>query len=222
MAEPAQLSTHSVIDPAILYWGTPVVLITSSNEDGTSNIAPMSSAFWIGNSCMLGLSAKSKTTHNILRTRNCVLNLPDHSPEMVAAVNALARTTGTEIVPPTKRARGYVFVQDKWVRAGLDPLKSDLVPPQRIAQCPVQMECELIGTHAMFGNDAAHVGACLALEVTVLSVHVRDELRMDGFADRIDPDRWRPMIMSFQQLYGLRDGKLAESVLGRIDEELYR
>ena len=27
--------THSHIEPAILYWGTPVVLISTSNDDGT-------------------------------------------------------------------------------------------------------------------------------------------------------------------------------------------
>lgn len=30
------------------------------------------------------------------------------------------------------------------------------------------------------------------------------------------------MIMSFQNLYGLKDGKLAESTLAQIDEESYR
>ena len=39
----ASLETVSV-EPAILYFGTPVVLISTVNEDGTSNLAPMSSA----------------------------------------------------------------------------------------------------------------------------------------------------------------------------------
>ncbi|MFT6581788.1 MAG: flavin reductase (DIM6/NTAB) family NADH-FMN oxidoreductase RutF [Alphaproteobacteria bacterium] len=29
------------IDPAILYWGTPVVLVSTVNEDGAPNLAPM-------------------------------------------------------------------------------------------------------------------------------------------------------------------------------------
>ena len=32
------------IEPAILYFGTPVVLIGTCNEDGSYNLAPMSSA----------------------------------------------------------------------------------------------------------------------------------------------------------------------------------
>ena len=39
---------HVTSEPGILYFGTPVVLISSVNEDGTYNLAPMSSAFWLG------------------------------------------------------------------------------------------------------------------------------------------------------------------------------
>jgi flavin reductase (DIM6/NTAB) family NADH-FMN oxidoreductase RutF len=35
---------HVTIEPSILYLGTPVVLISTLNEDGGANIAPMSSA----------------------------------------------------------------------------------------------------------------------------------------------------------------------------------
>jgi len=32
---------HIQVDPAILYFGTPVVLVSSLNEDGSPNLAPM-------------------------------------------------------------------------------------------------------------------------------------------------------------------------------------
>jgi flavin reductase (DIM6/NTAB) family NADH-FMN oxidoreductase RutF len=32
---------HIVSEPSILYFGTPVVLISSENEDGSANLAPM-------------------------------------------------------------------------------------------------------------------------------------------------------------------------------------
>jgi flavin reductase (DIM6/NTAB) family NADH-FMN oxidoreductase RutF len=35
---------HVTIEPPILYLGTPVVLISTLNEDGSANLAPMSSA----------------------------------------------------------------------------------------------------------------------------------------------------------------------------------
>src|SRR5579875_602357 len=61
-------------NPAILYFGTPVVLVSSLNADGSANLAPMSSAWWLGWRCMLGFGARSATPQNILRTGECVLN----------------------------------------------------------------------------------------------------------------------------------------------------
>jgi flavin reductase (DIM6/NTAB) family NADH-FMN oxidoreductase RutF len=36
---------HVTITPSILYFGTPVVLLSTQNEDGSFNLAPMSSAW---------------------------------------------------------------------------------------------------------------------------------------------------------------------------------
>jgi MFS family permease len=43
---------HIAVEPSILYLGTPVVLISTINEDNTVNVAPMSSAWWLGWNCM--------------------------------------------------------------------------------------------------------------------------------------------------------------------------
>jgi flavin reductase (DIM6/NTAB) family NADH-FMN oxidoreductase RutF len=180
----------------------------------------MSSAWWLGHSCVLGLAAGSKTTHNLLRTRQCVLNLPEDS--QAAAVNALALTTGSDPVSAWKQARGYVFVGDKWGRAGLTPQMPDLVRPVRVAEFPLQMECEVVDVNPLRRDLPDRVGWALAIEVRVLRVHVADRLRMRGYPNRVDPERWRPLIMSFQEFYGLREGKVAESVLARVPEEAYR
>jgi len=216
----AQEQTHSTMSPAILYWGTPVVLISSSNEDGTSNIAPMSSAFWLGHSCVLGLDASSKTTENMLRTNQCVLNLPDDG--MTHFVNRIACTTGSDPVSESKKSRNYLSVKDKWTRAELHPQPSDLVTPERIMECPVQMECQVVKVNPLFNDVPDRKGVALVIEVRILRVHVLEELRMEGHPNRIDPDKWRPLIMSFQQFYGLKQGKVDRSVLGGIEEEKYR
>ena len=79
---------HRTIEPSILYFGTPVALITSTNPDGSTNLAPMSSAWWLGWTCMLGLGQMGQTSDNLIRTRECVINLP--SQELVAHVDRLA------------------------------------------------------------------------------------------------------------------------------------
>ncbi|KAJ4351442.1 uncharacterized protein N0V89_006784 [Didymosphaeria variabile] len=211
---------HTPISPAILYFGTPVAILSSENEDGTSNLAPMSSVWWLGHRCMLGLDASSKTPQNILRTKECVINLP--SSDMVDHVNALALTTGSDPVSASKQERNYEFVKDKWTRANLTPLPSSLIQPHRILECPVQMECELTMTHPMLQDLFGTSGPLYALEMRVVKIWVRDELRMDWYDNRIDPDKWQPMIMSFQELYGLEGRKLGLSKLGGVREEKYR
>jgi hypothetical protein len=42
------LSEHATVTPSILYFGTPVVLLSTENENGTFNLAPMSSAWALG------------------------------------------------------------------------------------------------------------------------------------------------------------------------------
>ena len=92
---------HRTVEPAILYFGTPVVLVSSQNEDGSPNVAPMSSA--------------------------CIRR-----------------------------------------------------------------------------------------------VHVEEALLMEGHEGRIDPRKWRPLIMSFQQFFGLAEGTVHGSRLAEIPESMYR
>lgn len=211
---------HRPISPAILYWGTPVVLISTLNPDGTPNIAPMSSAWWLGDRCMIGLSARSQTTHNLLRNKTCVLNLP--TEDMTPAINALARTTGSNPVSEWKASVGYIHVKDKFGHSGLSPLESAVVPPPRIKECPVQMEAELVVAHEMYGDMLEEKRGILALELKILKVHVEDELRLEGFENRIDSENLRPLFMVFQDFFAMRRGKLENSRLAEIEEENYR
>ncbi len=210
---------HVTIDPAILYFGTPVVLVSSLNEDGSANLAPMSSAWWLGRSCLLGFGARSHTPANILRSRECVLNLP--SVDQVAAVNRLAKTTGSSPVPPHKQAMGYRHEKEKFGVAGLTAVESELVAAPRVAECPVQLEAVLETSLPLAESDPDRRGKLVALEVRVLRVHVDERIRMPGHTDRIDPTRWRPLIMNFCQFFGLGD-MIHHSTLAEIPESAYR
>jgi flavin reductase (DIM6/NTAB) family NADH-FMN oxidoreductase RutF len=209
-----------IIEPAILYFGTPVILIGSSNEDGSSNLAPMSSAWWVGWRCMLGLASNSKTTENMLRTGECVLNLP--SANLVDAVDRLARTTGSNPLPAGKIKRGYRHEKNKFEISGLTPLPGETVAAPRAAECPVQIEAKVAHVHQMAQEDDVWRGNLVAIELRVTRVHAHPEIIMDGEPNRIDPDKWRPLIMSFQQFYGLAPQKLQRSELGQIPETAYK
>jgi flavin reductase (DIM6/NTAB) family NADH-FMN oxidoreductase RutF len=212
--------THRRGEPPILYFGTPVVLISSVDEDGAPNLAPMSSAFWLGWRCILGLATASKTTENLKRTGECVLNLP--SADQVAAVDRLALTTGSDPAPDGKRVRGYRTEARKFETAGLTPFPSETVAPPRALECPVHMEAKVEHWRDLAENDTKIRGRSVIFEVRIQRVHLADSILRNGNADRVDPDRWRPLIMSFAEYYGLTQHRAQASRLAEIPEALYR
>ncbi len=209
---------HVTAHPSILYFGTPVALLSTLNEDGTPNLAPMSSIFWLGYRCFRGLQGSSKTTENLRRTRQLVINLP--SADQVGAVDRLAKTTGTNPPPQDKLDRGYRYEKDKFGIAGVTPVPAEPVSGFRVLECPVQLEAVLEAEH---GYDAGGPldGFIAILEARITRVHVEAAILMDGSADRVDPGKWRPLIHSFQQFYGLGP-QVHPSRLAEISEEMNR
>jgi flavin reductase (DIM6/NTAB) family NADH-FMN oxidoreductase RutF len=200
---------HKTIEPTILYFGTPVALISTLNPDGTANLAPMSSAWWLGWSCMLGLGQMGQTSDNLIRTRECVINLP--SDELVSHVDRLAMTTGKDPVPEKKQQWGYRFERDKFGVAGFTADDSITVGAPRVRECPVQME-GIVHDYRPFGKNVS----ANMFEIHIQKLHV-DEALLVGDASRphIDPVKWRPLIMSFCRFFGLggevHPSRLAES-----------
>ncbi|WP_329566119.1 flavin reductase family protein [Kitasatospora sp. NBC_01266] len=199
---------HVVPGLKVLYFGTPVVLISSRNEDGAANLAPMSSAWWLGRYAMLGLGRSSRTAANLLRERECVLNLP--SAALVDAVDRIAMTTGDPAMPQSKRLQGYRYEADKFALGGLSEQPSELVAPPRVRECPIQLECRVTEARP-FGDPEAD--RTLAFEVEVLRAHVAAELVIPG-TGYVDPIGWDPLIMKFCEFFGgganLRPSRLAE------------
>ncbi|WP_192907037.1 flavin reductase family protein [Glycomyces paridis] len=183
---------HVDVDLKVLYFGTPVVLISTVNEDGSANVAPMSSAWWLGQACMLGLGNSSQTMRNLVRERECVLNLVP--PELAGAVDLLAPLTGASPVPERKAAKGYRFEADKFGAAGLTPQASESVAAPRVLECPIQLECLVEKVHP-FGRNASGV------EVRVVRAHVEERLVIPGTA-YVDPVGWDPLIMKFCEFFG--------------------
>lgn len=182
------------IEPKILYFGTPVVLISTCNEDGSANIAPMSSAWALGYTIMLGLGAAGKTAENLARTRECVLNLP--SEDLWPAVERLAPLTGKNPVPDYKQSSAFRYERDKFGAAALTPLPSLDVTPPRVAECPLHLEALVRDIRPLRADSTA-----LAVEVEVVRVHARSDI-IHG-ERHISPSAWRPLIYNFRHYFGL-------------------
>jgi flavin reductase (DIM6/NTAB) family NADH-FMN oxidoreductase RutF len=213
------LDPHVAISPAILYFGTPVSLLSTVDEDGHPNLAPTSSVWFLGQTAVLGVAARSQTGRNLRATGEVVINLP--SAAEVDIVDRLALTTGRSPVSPRKAAAGYRHVADKFAEAGVRPVASETVAPPRVAELPVHLEGRVTAMHPLGDAPTLDDASVLVVEVGVTRVHVRETLRLPGHANRIDPLRWRPLLLSFQRFFGLGD-EAHPSRLSTIDEEWYR
>ena len=125
-------------------------------------------------------------------------------------------------MPPRKLKRGYRYEPDKLVVSGFTAEPSHTVAPPRVRECPIQLEAVVESVRDLAEGDAALRGRTKIFEVRIQRVHVDDALLIDGKRDHIDPDKWRPLIMSFQKFYGLAPGQLLPSRLGQVPEQLYR
>jgi flavin reductase (DIM6/NTAB) family NADH-FMN oxidoreductase RutF len=146
---------------------------------------------------MLGLGQMGQTSDNLIRTRECVINLP--SDDLVSHVDRLALTTGKDPVPEKKLQWGYRHEPHKFARAGFTPVQSESVAPPRVLECPVQME-GVVHDWRPFGKNVS----ANAFEVHIVKLHVDESLLVQNGARRhIDPVRWRPLIMSFCRFFGM-------------------
>lgn len=168
------------------------MLLATSNEDGTANLAPASSYWALGDMVVLGLEDSSMTAANLLRHGEITINFP--SPDLVPAIEALGDVTGMLPVPAAKYD-AYSHVKDKFSFAGLTPAPSTRISPPRVDECDLQFE-------AVLRRATSGVGGYVIAEVEVVTVHAREDLIVDG-TNHIDPRSWKPTIYSYRHYFGL-------------------
>jgi flavin reductase (DIM6/NTAB) family NADH-FMN oxidoreductase RutF len=193
-----QLLSHSIntemIQPKILYYGTPVILLNTLNEDDTVNISPISSSWALGNSIILGIGLGGKAIENLHRHPECVINLPSSS--LWENVERLAPYTGQNPVPDYKKQIGFTYEKEKYEMSRLTPAESNSVKPTRIMECPIQIEA--IVKHIRipeYSPDFAIV------ETQSIHVHAHKDIIIDE--NHIDPIKWSPLIYNFRHYFRL-------------------
>ncbi|WP_394553849.1 flavin reductase family protein [Agromyces sp. MMS24-JH15] len=191
MTSPDPTDDHLVIEPSVLYVGTPVLLLSTVNDDGTPNLAPASSHWALERMLVLGLETDGQTARNLGERPELTVNFP--SGDRWEAVERLAAVTGRDPVPDAKAAQ-YAFEPAKFDRAGLTPQASDLIAPPRVRECPLQFEAVV---RRMTPGVAA---GYLMVEAEVVRVHALPEVVVSG-TDHIDPHAWRPLIYSFRHYF---------------------
>ncbi|MED1739252.1 flavin reductase family protein [Bacillus swezeyi] len=182
------------IQPSILYYGTPVILLSTLNEDGSTNLSPLSSSWALGDCIVLGVSTGGKAFENMQRQKQCVINVPD--PSLWRHVEKLASFTGKQPVPEEKKRLGFKYLKEKFAASGLTPAASHSVNPDRITECPIQIEAEAANIRI-----PEHSPFFAVIETKVLHVHAHE--RIIKGENHIDPEKWSPLIYNFRHYFGL-------------------
>jgi flavin reductase (DIM6/NTAB) family NADH-FMN oxidoreductase RutF len=126
-----------------------VVLVTTLNPDGTSNIAPKS---WLAMMAFdppilaLGCNLQHHTAQNILRERQFVVNVP-----------------GAELAEKVWRCQDLVHPRPVEA-AGFTPLPAKAVAPPRVEECKAHLECEL-DRHLAYGQELILLGKIVAVSL---------------------------------------------------------
>ncbi|HMR49010.1 MAG TPA: flavin reductase family protein [Arachnia sp.] len=182
---------HRVINPSVLYVGTPVYLVATRNPDGTANLAPASSHFALGRMIVLGLEEGGQSLDNVRAHPELTVNFP--ASHQWTHVERLAGVTGKNPVPEDKAAQ-YEFEPRKFERAGLTPVDSDLVAVPRVAEAPLQLE-------ARVRRITPGVAGIYALvEAEVVRVHAAAEITVEG-TEHLDSEAWHPLIYAYRHFY---------------------
>ncbi|GIO97046.1 hypothetical protein J14TS5_21320 [Paenibacillus lautus] len=194
MKEVTGMIGTDIIKPKILYYGTPVILLNTLNEDDTVNISPISSSWALGDYIILGIGLGGKAIENLERHPECVINIP--GPSLWENVELLAPHTGKYPVPDDKIKNGFTYEKDKYAVSGLTPANSVTVKPTRITECPIQIEATVKNIRI---PDYSSMFAIV--ETQAIHVHAHNNIILNEH--HIDPDKWSPLIYNFRHYYGL-------------------
>lgn len=131
---------------------TPAALITSISPEGRPNIITLGETFNLSlrRPTIVGVAiAKARYSHALIsQTREFVINLPP--TRLLWQVDRCGTTSGRQV--------------DKFAAYGLTALPAKVVKPPLIAECPVNIECQVIaieetGDHDLFQGRVVAVHA---------------------------------------------------------------
>ena len=139
------------IVPRPWFFPRPVLLVTTRDGEAKDNIITIS---WAGVACttppMVTVSLrKSRHSHGtITATREFVVNIP--TSRQIEAIEFCGTTSGRD--------------KDKFAALGLGKLPSSVVAAPLIAECPINLECQVrhvlpLGSHDLFVAEIVKVHA---------------------------------------------------------------
>ncbi|MDF2513517.1 MAG: flavin reductase domain protein FMN-binding protein [Herbinix sp.] len=115
------------VDYEKMYYGFPVILISYYDKAGNANVTTLSSSYTLKDMVMLGFSSKGYAINQIKEVSDFVINIADHN--LLEEIKICGKYSGTDC--------------NKFEKANLTPIPSEVVKAPLIAECPINIECTL-------------------------------------------------------------------------------
>ncbi len=173
------MGRHKVqVFPERPIYPTPAGLVTTVDKAGRPNIITLGEIFnlSIRQPVIVGIGvAPARYSHELLcECREFVVNLPRAS--LLEQVVACGRMSGRE-------------QRDKFALTGLTPLPAQQVRPPLIAECPINLECRLLGEPESIGDHDLFKGEVLVEHIDAELLDENGVLRVDQL-DMLIFARW--------------------------------
>lgn len=143
----------------------PICFASTIDAEGNVNLSPFSFFNMFSTNppiCVFSPARRVRdnttkhTLENVLAVKECVINIVDYS--MVQQMSLAS----------TEYAKGV----NEFEKAGFSMLESQLVKPPRVAEAPVQLECEITDIIPLGGKNGA--GNLILAEIKV--IHIKEEI----------------------------------------------
>ncbi|MFH1922307.1 MAG: flavin reductase family protein [Planctomycetota bacterium] len=158
-----------LVKPFRPVYPSPAALVTSVSEEGRPNIITLGEVFNVSISqpVILGIAiAKLRYSHELISaTREYVVNLP--TAGLVEAVDRCGSVSGREV--------------DKFAAFGLTAVRAEKVAPPLIAECPVNIECRVLGIQEI-GDHDLFLGEAVAEHVAEEALDEQGQILVDKLA----------------------------------------
>ena len=179
-------SADSVTYPAV------VSTISANRSPLLSEVVPV---VIYGLRLTVNLPRQSTTANNLMRTGECVINLP--GPEAVTAIERLAQTVASI-------NKNFDFSFSRVAACGrLTPAHMTLVPSEAISalralECPMQLEARYErGMNKKAHERTVPLDKSLTFELNVLRVHLDSSVVLDD----VHPNMWTPLMTCLPEAY---------------------
>jgi flavin reductase (DIM6/NTAB) family NADH-FMN oxidoreductase RutF len=160
------MSKKIIESPHRPVYPTPAALITSVDKEGKPNIITLGEVAMVSlhpTRISVGMRPATYSNSLVKATSEFVVNFP--SADIVDKVDFCGTVSGRNV--------------DKFAETGLTPEPSIHVKPPLIKECPVNLECKVVGALSLGSHDL-FIG-------DVLVMHAEEEIILDGKRGLVDP-----------------------------------